>query len=409
MPLEHESPHGTAIIGAGMAGLAVARAMCEEGAEPPLLLEAGPDIGTEHYRTRYNSARADEMWLHPVTDPYFWRPYISANDNWTDIAGLRRCVGGRSLYWHGVVLPLEDDVLGDSAAWPRTIADELTQSWQGGPSLYDREIRRLEEWAGRPLRLTPDPGTDVTLDGLTFSRVPRAVRPTSGQGRWEAYSPLYDGAPDAVPDAEVLGVLVTGGQVRGVRLRRTHGDVEEVAADRVVLCASTFENSRLALQALHEAGVREVPELTGLVDKVAQGVVISASLNRLPPVWRQLALRREHLLARCPPGPGGAVGNVFLHASSTPGEVAVFDFYVMGEQHRSEHSRISCEPAGQWPWPVVIDGGHDAVDQQIIEAQRNLLTTLWETVREIRAGARPHRLHRPAGRRAPGRQPQESR
>ncbi|MEU4896743.1 NAD(P)-binding protein [Streptomyces sp. NPDC044780] len=390
--LEQASPQGTVVVGGGMAGLAVARAMCEEGAEPPLVLEAGPDIGTRHYRSRYDGVRADEMWLHPVTDPHFWRPYVSANDNWTDIAGLRRCVGGRSLYWHGVVLPLEEAVLNDTAAWPREIAEDLTRSWRGGPSLYDRERRRLEEWTGRSLTLEPTEHTDLGLDGLAFSSLPKAVRPDGDDGRWEAYSPLHDGAPDVVADAEVLGVLVTDGRVRGVRLRRPDGAVEDVRADRVVLCASTFENSRLALQALYDTGARDVPVLTGLVDKVAQGVVVPVAVDRLPDPWRRLASSGENLLAPCPPGPGGAVGNLFLHTSTTPDGLALLEFYVLGEQHRGEHGRLICDPAGPWPWPVVVDGRHDAVDDAIIEAQRQLLTTVWETVRG-RLGLDPATLH----------------
>ena len=200
----------TVIVGAGMAGLAIAHAMREEGVESALLLEAGPSIGSEHYRARYSPERAYEMWLHPTTDPHFWRPYVSANDNWTDIAGLRRCVGGRSLYWHGVVLRLEESVLDDPMIWPSVIADDLLRSWRGGASLYERETRRLEEWAGVPLRLEQHPGAALELEGLEFFPVPRAVRPAKGSGRWEAYSPLHDGVPEGlVAGAQVLGVSVT--------------------------------------------------------------------------------------------------------------------------------------------------------------------------------------------------------
>jgi NAD(P)-binding Rossmann-like domain len=145
------------IVGAGMAGLAVARSMVEHGAEPPLVLEAGPDEGARHYRAAFDPARAQEMWLTPETDPCFWRPYRSLNDNYTDITGLRRRVGGRSLYWHGVVLPIEGQALAD--AWPRVIADELTRSWHGGPGLYEQQISAIREWAGQCLA----PGTGLTL------------------------------------------------------------------------------------------------------------------------------------------------------------------------------------------------------------------------------------------------------
>ena len=64
-----------------------------------------------------------------------------------------------------------------------------------------------------------------------------------------------------------------------------------------------------------------------------------------------------------------------------PSGVALFNFYVMGEQHCGEAGKLRCEPTDDWPWPVVVDGHHDTVDARIIESQRRLLSTVWETVR----------------------------
>ncbi len=90
------------IVGAGMAGLAVAAELERRGHTDFLLLEAGPDRGFGHYRTVLDPATALQYWLRPEVDPDFWRPYEQGDASFGGLAGLRRRTGASHFQRSGV-------------------------------------------------------------------------------------------------------------------------------------------------------------------------------------------------------------------------------------------------------------------------------------------------------------------
>lgn len=172
---------GIVVVGGGLAGLEVVTALAETGAHDVLLLEAGPGDDLTHIHLSLPHDRATEAVFAPENDPWFHRPWESDSAHYTGISGLRRRLGGRSLYWHGVVLPLEDWAL-STPWWPSDIVADLTKSWRGGPSLYERVTGDLQRWSS----LTPGSGEGPALSADRTScrcRVPAATRPATADGR----------------------------------------------------------------------------------------------------------------------------------------------------------------------------------------------------------------------------------
>ncbi|MFE9191118.1 hypothetical protein ACFYL6_16035 [Micromonospora sp. NPDC007208] len=326
------------IVGGGLAGLEVARHLTGRRS---LIVEAGPDAGGRHINAVGAAVSPLRTWLEPDRDPYFWRPWQTARPpHYAGVAGLRRRLGGRSLYWHGVTLPVEPWAL---RSWPDGIVSDLTRSFRGGPSLYDLVLADLDTWRGG---FTPTGPSDIHLGGYAFRRTPRAVRP-AGVG-WEAYSALNAGfTPNALTGATVARVLLSGGRAVGVELT----DGNRIGCQTVVLAAGTVENARLA------AGMGVSASPYPIVDKITQGFTVAvAPGSPLPPggahIWQ---------------GDAGLRTNVLLNVDSGPSAVVV-NVGAMGEQ--------LTHPAGVVRPPVV----HPAlapVDVALAGQQRDLLQAVW--------------------------------
>lgn len=367
-----EQSYDVVIAGGGFAGLAVARNLTGSGLRV-LVVEAGPDAGHRHYRSEFSGPEADARWLRPETDPHFWQSYDTTGPGFGGIAGLRRRLGGRSLYWHGVVVPIEGWALAEG--WPAAVVHDLTTRWQGGPGLYDRVEAELAAWAHGALA----PGDPVELAGHRFTPTPRAVRRAAGGASsvgWEAYSPLPELADDiqVLSDGHVIEVLRSGAAAAGVRVATAVG-VREIRAPRVVLAAGTVENSRLAIQLLAPDGRLPTPVLPGLVDKIAQGFVATFVPDDLPAGLRRAARVGGSFRA---PGCEALRSGVFVIASTNDAGVAVVDVYLMGEQLRGTSGEVSCEPRPQPPWPVTVRCEPGPADAPVIEGQRAELRRIWQ-------------------------------
>ncbi len=367
---------GIVVVGGGLAGLEVVTALAEHNAQDILLLESGPGDDLAHIHLSLPQDQATEAVFAPENDPWFHRPWESDSAHYTGISGLRRRLGGRSLYWHGVVLPLEDWAL-SAPWWPSDVVADLTKSWRGGPSLYERVTGDLRKWSF----LTPSSAEGVrTFGGQDFLPLPRACRHSSGDGRWEAYTPLArwrraDGGPRppagvrVVCEAEVLAVHVHDGVARGVLVRDADGATTTVTADAVVLSAGTVESTRLAVQALTEHGSLPEPRLGGLADHIVQGFVV-----RLPAT----------AAARVPePGsyyvPADPVSRSYLRLDvrdTAPGEL-LLDVRVTGEQFPNHESSVECVPAPALPWRTRIHAALHPQDRELVAAQRETLRAFW--------------------------------
>ena len=341
-----------------------------------MVVEAGPDAGRQHYRSQFDEPTADSLWLQPENDPHFWRPYTANGVGFTGIAGLRRRLGGRSLYWHGVVMPIEDWALAEG--WPAEVVRDLTVGWAGGPPLFDRVEADLAAWAYGSGTTLVTHGDSINLAGYHFQSAPRAVRPAMGGSGWEAYSPLFDLTDDIelLCGGYVREVLQADQAIDGVRVDTPTGTYD-IQASRVVLAAGTVENSRLAIQALAMNDLLPAPILSGLVDKIAQGFVATFALDDLPADLRQAALVGRVLVT---PTAGPIRSNLFLVASTNRFGIAVIDVYLMGEQHPSASGVVSCKPGSQSPWPVSVRCEPCVGDALVITRQRDELRRVWEVL-----------------------------
>lgn len=372
-----------------MAGLEVARELARQGV-PSLLLEWGSSGDRRHYRATLDEREALDWWLEPEHDPCFRRPWSTTGSAFAGLAGLRCRVGGRSLYWHGVTLPIEPWAL-QSGVWPGPVCRDLTESWDGGPSLYDRVVADLAAWVdpSRPDGLE-HPGRIVVGDHV-LRTTPQAVRGCP-DGRWEAFSPLAEwpapgspAAPRLVPDCRALGVLVDAGRVTGVRVRHG-GVVSDIRVGRVVLAAGTIENSRLAIQALTDAGALPEPRLTGLTDKISYGFSVTVEPARLEPDLAAAVRDGGFFVASCPPE---LRSNLFATVRTASVGVGVLDIWLMGEQTPGEAGVVRCDPEPAWPWPVTVDSGLGPEDRRLADAQQAELQRIWQLLRCSVPGAHP--------------------
>ncbi len=259
------------IVGGGLAGLELAKELQRRGTRDVVVLEAGSRGDGTHVNASAEAVEALEMWLNADEPSELWRPWTSATPPYyTRHGGLRRRLGGRSLYWHGVVLPIEPWAL-SAPAWPQRIVDDLTTSWLGGPGLYDVVRSELAAWTGG----RGDEPPQLKVGDVVLSPTPKAIRRAGRPGGWEAYSPISywsesgEAGGDEItllPDCTVLGVAVRDGRTAGVVFREAESDAHiTINSTRVVLAAGTIENARLAAQARRDAGSAAPPILSGLV------------------------------------------------------------------------------------------------------------------------------------------------
>jgi choline dehydrogenase-like flavoprotein len=366
------------VVGAGLAGLALARRLAVSHSGRVLVVESGPDAGRDHYRWENDPERANALWLDPAADPHLSRPYRPTDAGYRGIAGLRRRLGGRSLYWGGVAVPIEPWALNEES-WPPSVVAELTTCWRGGPSLYERVTKELTEWADGPL--TTDRG--FALGRHRFTEAPKAVRESAAGARWRAYSPLDDW-PESVPlvcGHHAVAVVTDQDGVAGLVVERA-GERVTIDARRIVLAAGTIENSRLVLQALprtdstSDSTSHAAPAaLPGLVDKVAQGFVTAFDPAAAPAALRDVTEPGGLFLQRAD---ARLRSSLFVRTYVNAHGLVVVDCYCMGEQTRAATGRVWCEPGPRLPWPTFVAGGLCPADELLVSAQRRELRQLYE-------------------------------
>lgn len=99
------------ILGGGMSGLELAKHLNNREVENIAIIEAGPADDCNHINAGEDFQRADEFWKNEDSDKYAYRSWQSLSEpHYSKGTCLRRRVGGRSLYWHGVILPIESEI-----------------------------------------------------------------------------------------------------------------------------------------------------------------------------------------------------------------------------------------------------------------------------------------------------------
>ncbi|ONK15802.1 GMC family oxidoreductase [Streptomyces sp. MP131-18] len=352
-----------AIIGSGMSGSAIA-AEIEPTGRTYLVIEAGADRGRRHIGARRRSA----AWADPRLDPAF-RPFLPHGGGlYGSASGYRERLGGRSLYWRGICLRIEDAALAD---WPADVREALVGTGTA-PGCYAAAEAALHAWL-RPGTLSGfRTGTEramvTALGGLGYpaSPTPRAVL-TLGDGRWAAYSPA-----EALPERRV----VTGHRVTGV-LRRAGGGYAVLTdggagpaftARRLVLCAGTFGNVTLTDALLRENGGAADGRSYPLLDHVAHGFVLV-----------ERGAEHEPMDSSVLAGHDAAAGSHLVVERRRDPQGVLLDAWAMGEQPPRAAAALvlsgapAAEPAAA---RVRLGGAAREVMRGVRAEQRRLLTEL---------------------------------
>ncbi|MEV0277852.1 FAD-dependent oxidoreductase [Streptomyces sp. NPDC050610] len=383
-----DEPHcRVAIVGGGLAGLEAARQLAALGVDDILVIEAGPAQDLLHINSAHRNEQALRTFLDPAADPHFQRCWTSESaPHYTVNAGLRKRLGGRSLYWYGASLPVEDWALAD---WPEPVVTDLRVAWRGGGPLYEQVAADL---GVDPNRLDAQQPL-LKLGDFRLARTPQAETRFGDEGRWYAYSPLdhwrhpvtgaaLDG-PSGVRflcGTEVLSADIEDGRARGVLVRdggptpRTR----RISADSVVLAAGTIESSRLAIQALCAADPGRPARLNGLTDHIVQGFFL-----RVRDAGGDADGGAPHGPADIAPGSYVTAcedadrSNLFITVERPEPGVLVFDVRLTGEQLPGTGSYVACEPTGEYPWRTTVTAAPAPADRDVIGRQRQVLDQVW--------------------------------
>ena len=367
-----------AVVGSGIAGLTMARELALSGVRSCVVLEAGPAGDVRHK----NSLPGDiglRLWHTAAADPYFARSWSSNRPpHFHRSSGIRRRVGGRSLYWHGVCLPIENDVL-RAGAWPLAVVEALGSV--SGSGWYADTARRLEDWLGEPLDASRGPLEAAVLKWLLaqgyFARtVPQAARFDRATGIRVPYSPVEhwlreepQGLPPVHARCEVLEMTPTASGRVALTLD-SGGSHRVLVAERVCLAAGTLPTTVLAGRLMMRVAGTDECRLEGLNDHIVQG--FTASVPR-----RVLALPRLPGDALCyVPRTDPTESNHFEDVTETsdPDRV-LLTAWTMGEQVGGDSAVCVPRTPGA---PVVVDVRFSERDHCVIGHQTRQLGELAE-------------------------------
>jgi len=381
------------VVGGGLTGLEVAKQLDKFGVRRVVVLEAGAGVDLRHINAVNNARTAERLWRYPENDKYFQRSWISlSNPHFSGIAGIRRRLGGRSLYWHGVTLPLDSWALCEPW-WPSTIIRDLTHSWRGGSSLYEQTRSELEIWRNSEVSqtiTTADSYVSLIIGRYVLTKTPQAVHNVvvGDEVRWSAYSPLHywldpqgkllnqtSTSTLIVPDVEVLGIKVGGNRASGLTVRHTVShESRQISCSSIILAAGTIENTRLAIQALTDAGAIMSESLNGLVDHIVQGFMVTMSPTDVPE--HLVSLARQGTFYFMPCGEQSR-SNIFVVLRMSTTEDFVLDVWTMGEQMPSSAGTVQCIKSEDWPWGVRVRTALMDIDWDVVNMQRQEMQSFW--------------------------------
>lgn len=377
------------IIGAGLSGLQVAKDLGARNVDNIWVFEAGPNMGLQHINLKYDDNQTFRMWKLLTEDTSFYRPWISVSPPYySGTSGLRRRLGGRSLYWGGGILRIEPWAL-NSMWWPESIVRDLTEGDDVHLSFYELQEREVGD-------CSPTRETEFLVKFLKSSSYPSVVpmplavkyhHLTDGSVRWSSYSPLdawrmeleqndnhlVSGLPQIACNTEVLSLLTNYNRVVGVRIRNTQNkEIREVHASSVVLAAGTIENARLSLDALISSGHIGQPILSGLTDHLITSYTYRVLMDKIP---------REYEFSQVPgivliPGTESSKFNLIASITrpSINDHIIYVDTWTIGEQLPRSDNLVFLETLTPAPQPAYVRASLSMQDQDVIEQMQQALS-----------------------------------
>ncbi len=379
------------IIGGGLSGLQLAKDLSARNVTNVWMFEAGQNLGFQHIYLEYDDNYAQKLWQLLIEDPSYHRPWVSNTPpHYAGTSGLRRRLGGRSLYWHGGILRLEPWAL-EPTWWPESIISDLTQGSNSEPSFYEMQEREII--SDRAIRGSEFLASLLQSVGYIHAQpMPLAVHRQQislGDVRWAAYSPLdfwkqemersdnksITTLPRIACNTEVLSVLAEKGKVSGVRVRDTlTKETYEISCPCIVLAAGTIENTRLALDVLFSGGYIEHPVLSGLSDHLVADYMYHLHLDHVPPEWNSSQIPSFIVI------PGTDVSRFNLFVSVTRSNIdnnSIFiDTWGMGEQLPRPENTVYLDPTQSEPRLAYISASMSKSDLEMIRCQQQALSDL---------------------------------
>lgn len=385
-----------AIVGGGFTGLQFAAELWAAGVSSVMIIEAGPLDGVIHNNLAYDGKEAEELWLCTKRDRHFWRPWRSVTPpHFSGRAGLRRLLGGRSLYWQGITIPIENWAL-QEPWWPKDIVDILTRSWRKGASLYQQVVEDINCWrilpasTAKPTEFSQEFFQALGLHGATVA--PAMVRHHyigGGEIRVAAYSPIElfsenlensVALPKLSCETMVGGILLAGNRVRGLRLiNPSSGALSDISCEYAILAAGTIENTRIALQTkfdLHNS----LPIARGLVDHIVQGFVVRVAGKDID----------KNLMDGIQPGPIYHIysdeqlrSNFFMAISRDNNCDLTIDVWTMGEQMPHSCNYVVCKPTANWPWATRVKSDLVDSDNLVLRGQQMVCNEIWNKIQTL--------------------------
>ncbi|WKB56163.1 NAD(P)-binding protein [Eleftheria terrae] len=223
------------VIGGGLSGLEFAVHSAARGNEI-VIYDAGPDLRKKHVHFDARVLEGDEKKVH-------W----TADERWA-IGGINERLGGRSLCYHGVMLPIEPSAL---ESWPA--------AWQERLSGPDGLYRQLQEEFTREF---PEM-TQRQPIGMPLLHVPQAAVVTES-GAFSSYSPLYHLEPfirDGMIRIKKATIAKVENRTHGFRLIDGMGrTVDQESFDKCVLSASAIINNRIISTSLGRSTTAHVTD-----------------------------------------------------------------------------------------------------------------------------------------------------
>ncbi|TFF36199.1 hypothetical protein [Mucilaginibacter psychrotolerans] len=265
--LNESENYDIVIVGAGLSGLECGNILSKKGIKI-LIIESGPIGPLAHLNSLQPTSRAFKTWLQGhLLDPFFKKVNNSLSPpHFQNHSGLRSLVGGRSLYWRGVILPMENYALHQ---WP--VESSLFRD------NYQVVYKELTNWDESTLKnKLLNLFDNAKLTG--FQNTPRAKQSFEGLSGL-VYSPLYSLLSSTEGECHIL----TNCNVKGISKDGKNWKLEYInnreskalLVSKCVLASGTIENSRLVRSlARTRKSIRNKFNKFKIYDHIIQGVLV---------------------------------------------------------------------------------------------------------------------------------------